>query len=643
MKLTFWLKSLFLHSSQHNRRSRRQRTTLQRDLQRHVNQPLPAWVEILETRVLLAATFGDQNVISTAADGAASVYATDVDGDMDVLSASYNDDKIAWYENDVSQNFTPHIISTAADGAESVFAADGDGDMDVLSASYNDNTIAWYENLNEGGVTPALSIDDVSLAEGDSGETDFTFTISIDVASASDVNVDFATADDSAGAPDDYTAISGTATIAAGSTSATVTVKVQGDTTEEADETFFVNLSNPVNATIADNQGLGTIIDDDTVVNRQIVTLTPASQTATLGNSFTFDVIYTTDPLNETLPGLGLRLHFDSTQVQFDGLSNVLQTSLFLSPSVSADTDDFDSDPATDMLVSVAWADIGGNWPGVGNLPVTLYTANFTALGVGTATMNFSDTDTAGGYILDATSAEVTIITTNLDVDANGEATALTDGVLIVRYLFGATGTQLTDGVLGSGATRTDSAEIIAFLEPGLTTMLDVDANGEAGALTDGLLIVRYLFGVTGTQLTDSLLGTGATRTDPVEIIAFLDGFLPAAASTSIVVSTQDVLIANYDDTAVSVGIPGNVETGPNFAQGTFNDVSTTNVVTTTSDVVLPTTVSAPLLYPTLNEEESDDETLTEDAPVIVPEEQAELDTLFGDLDGSLLDELLAV
>ena len=77
--------------------------------------------------------------ISTSADGGYSVYAADVDGDgdMDVLSASYADDKIAWYENDGSEGFTEHAISTSADGAISVFAADvdGDGDMDVLSAS----------------------------------------------------------------------------------------------------------------------------------------------------------------------------------------------------------------------------------------------------------------------------------------------------------------------------------------------------------------------------------------------------------------------------------------------------------------------------------------------------------------------------
>ncbi|MEZ6124282.1 MAG: VCBS repeat-containing protein [Planctomycetaceae bacterium] len=91
-----------------------------------------------------------KRVVSTAADAATSVFAADVDGDgdLDVLSASYYDDTIAWYENDGNQVFTERLISTAADGAYSVFAADvdGDGDLDVLSASYYDDTIAWYEN-----------------------------------------------------------------------------------------------------------------------------------------------------------------------------------------------------------------------------------------------------------------------------------------------------------------------------------------------------------------------------------------------------------------------------------------------------------------------------------------------------------------
>jgi len=103
---------------------------------------------------------GDENfnahTITTSADGAKSVYAVDVDGDgdMDVLSASWDDNKIAWYENDGDENFNAQTITTSADGAKSVYAVDvdGDGDMDVLSASSLDSKIAWYENLQITGI-----------------------------------------------------------------------------------------------------------------------------------------------------------------------------------------------------------------------------------------------------------------------------------------------------------------------------------------------------------------------------------------------------------------------------------------------------------------------------------------------------------
>jgi hypothetical protein len=99
------------------------------------------------------------HTITTGADSASfSVFAADVDGDgdMDVLSASRSDDKIAWYENDGSANFTTHTITTGARGAVSVFAADvdGDGDMDIMSSYQNDETIAWYENDGSQNFTP---------------------------------------------------------------------------------------------------------------------------------------------------------------------------------------------------------------------------------------------------------------------------------------------------------------------------------------------------------------------------------------------------------------------------------------------------------------------------------------------------------
>ena len=103
----------------------------------------------------------NQRIITTNAIDAHSVYATDIDGDgdMDVLSASWDDNKIAWYENtDGEGNFGPQlIITTDAAGANEVFAEDldGDGDMDVLSASSDDNKIAWYKNIDgEGNFGP---------------------------------------------------------------------------------------------------------------------------------------------------------------------------------------------------------------------------------------------------------------------------------------------------------------------------------------------------------------------------------------------------------------------------------------------------------------------------------------------------------
>ncbi len=99
-------------------------------------------------------SFGAEQIITTTAEVAVSVCAADLDGDgdADVLSASDNDDKIAWYENmDGLGNFgAPQVITTDADGAWSVFSTDldGDGDIDVLSASRNDNKVAWYENID---------------------------------------------------------------------------------------------------------------------------------------------------------------------------------------------------------------------------------------------------------------------------------------------------------------------------------------------------------------------------------------------------------------------------------------------------------------------------------------------------------------
>ncbi|MDC1354660.1 FG-GAP-like repeat-containing protein [Polaribacter sp.] len=103
--------------------------------------------------------------ITTAANGAISVFAADLDndGDIDLVSSSQDDNKIAWYENDGAETptFTTSTIAVSAEGAWSVYAADmdNDGDMDIVSASKTDNTIAWYEN--DGTANPSWVAADI--------------------------------------------------------------------------------------------------------------------------------------------------------------------------------------------------------------------------------------------------------------------------------------------------------------------------------------------------------------------------------------------------------------------------------------------------------------------------------------------------
>jgi len=114
-----------------------------------------------------------------------------------------------------------------------------------------------------GAALPSLSISDATVTEGNAGTVSAVFTVSLSAASAQPVTVAYATADGSAVAGTDYVAAGGTLTFAPGTLTQTVTVAVNGDTLPEGNETFFVNLSNPTNATTADAQGRGTIGNDD--------------------------------------------------------------------------------------------------------------------------------------------------------------------------------------------------------------------------------------------------------------------------------------------------------------------------------------------------------------------------------------------
>jgi len=116
-----------------------------------------------------------------------------------------------------------------------------------------------------------------------------------------------------------------------------------------------------------------------------------------------------------------------------------------------------------------------------------------------------------------------------LDVDASVSATkydALTDGLLVLRWLFGLTGQSLINGAIGAGAVRTTPEDITAYLTA-VAAKLDVDGNGQVDALTDGLVIIRYLFGLRGASLISGAIGSGAIRGTAAEVTTYIQSVTP--------------------------------------------------------------------------------------------------------------------
>ncbi len=155
-------------------------------------------------------------------------------------------------------------IALPATGCALTFATLGERVIQAFypgDANYTSSKAAFANQFVQA--SPSLRIDDVSQNEGDSGATEFVFTVTLDNPLGAAVSVDFASADGSAEAPGDYTATSGTLSFSGNITTRTIAVVVAGDTTLESDEGFLVNLSNASGAVIADAQGIGTILNDD--------------------------------------------------------------------------------------------------------------------------------------------------------------------------------------------------------------------------------------------------------------------------------------------------------------------------------------------------------------------------------------------
>ncbi len=168
--------------------------------------------------------------------------------------------------------------------------------------------------IQDNTSNPYVNISDATVVQGDGVANTAAFTVSLTSASANPVRVKYATADGSARAGFEYTPVSGTVTIPAASTTATVNVPVLATSTYATSRYFNVNISNPVNATMSRNSATGTILNDNHTAYVTVDDATiknPGSGTATLNfpvrleSAATFDVTlnYATSDGSATVAG----------------------------------------------------------------------------------------------------------------------------------------------------------------------------------------------------------------------------------------------------------------------------------------------------------------------------------------------------
>ena len=160
------------------------------------------------------------------------------------------------------------------------------------------------------------------------------------------------------------------------------------------------------------------------------------------------------------------------------------------------------------------------------------------------------------------------------DIDDDGRADALTDGLLFLRYAFELRGDALISGLISSSSEYTTASDIERELALVYDASGDIDGDGNVDALTDGLLLLRYLFGLSGETLTVGVVANGATRTSSSDLEGFIGNLMPSAPYITLLGSAvldheqaTDYVDAgatamDYADGSVAVSVSGSVNSG---------------------------------------------------------------------------------
>jgi hypothetical protein len=331
---------------------------------------------------------------------------------------------------------------------------------------------------------PFLSINDAGVTEGDSGSTNAVFTVALSQTSLVNVQVDYSTSNGTAKAGGDFDAVGGSVIILAGDLTTNITVAVHGDVLNEASpDTFFVNLTSPVNASILDEQGLGSITDDDVEPSLSIgnVSVTEGSSgtttavfTITMSEASGQDVVFTYATSNSSALSPG-------DYIAATGSITILEGDTETNLSVTVNSDTLDEAATESFLVRIINATHATISDGVGQCSISDDDASPT-LSISDAAVQEGDAGVTGMLFTVTLSAASGFNVPFTAISSNGTAMVI-DGDYNVysnntlSIPAGQTSTSLTISVNGDILDE-DSPETLYVNLMGATNATLADAQG---------------------------------------------------------------------------------------------------------------------------------------------------------------------
>ena len=444
-------------------------------------------------------------------------------------------------------------------------------------------TVAVTVTDDEGS---ALSVDDASVAEGDTGTANLAFAVTLSPASDGEVTVQWATSKESADTAEpatDYAAGSGSLTFAAGETGKTVTVAVTGDQVDEPNETLTVTLSNQTSGvSIADATATGTITDDDTRgldLSAATVTVTEATGA---GRTTTYTVALSSQPTGSVTVAVssgaaGVATVAPASLTFGTGAWSAVQT-------VTVTGVDDTVDNASDRTTTITHRASGGDYGSVSKTVAVTVTDNEgpASLSVDDASVTEGDTGTANlafaVTLSPASDGEVTVrwATSKESADTAEPGTDYAAGSGTLTFAAGETGKTVTVAVTGDQVDEPD--ETLTVTLSNQTSGVSITDATATGTITDddtatvSLALSPASIAEDGgvSTVTASLSGTSS---EAVEVTVSASPVSPAVAG--------DYTLSTNTKLTIAAGSTASTETVT--ITGVNNDVDTANKTVTVS------------------------------------------------------------